>query len=115
MKNYNKVKGLNGEEIAKKYIKSQRFKILELNYSNFCGEIDIIALDNDCYVFIEVKTRSSLDFGRPGEAVNKFKQNHIKKTAQAYMILNKIKNVPVRFDVIEVLPEEINHIRNAFW
>ena len=114
MKFANRYKGQKGENLAKDYLKSKKYKILEQNYSNFCGEIDIIALINECVVFVEVKKRDDLRFGRPCEAVDKFKQQKIKKTAMVYLKQHKKLDCQIRFDVIEIFGDEINHIINAF-
>ena len=63
---------------------------------------------------MEVKRRSSLRYGRPSEAVNRQKQAHILRTAQLYLQEHRLMDAPMRFDIIEVLPEEIRHIENAF-
>lgn len=114
MKFFNKVKGCYGETIAKEYLKTQKFKIIEQNYKNFCGEVDIIAKDGNTLVFLEVKSRETFLFGRPCEAVDRRKQNKIKKVALSYLKFKKLKNVDVRFDVIEILGDEVNYIKNAF-
>lgn len=114
MKNLNKEKGKNGEKIAEKYLKNQKFTIISTNFSNFIGEIDIIAKEKDIYVFVEVKSREDVWFGRPCEAVDKRKQEKIRKVASVYLMENNLFDVDVRFDVIEVLGNEINHIKDAF-
>lgn len=114
MKNLNKEKGKNGEKIAEKYLKIQKFTIISTNFSNFIGEIDIIAKEKDIYVFVEVKSREDVLFGRPCEAVDKRKQEKIRKVASVYLMENNLFDVDVRFDVIEVLGNEINHIKDAF-
>ena len=117
---YKKLLGGVGEKCAVKYLKKNKYKILEKNYVTHFGEIDIVAKENDCYVFIEVKTRTSDRFGEPMEAVTEYKQRHIIRSAQSYLMLNKIdeNSVEIRFDVIEVKSDngknEINHVKNAF-
>lgn len=117
---YKKLLGGVGEKCAVKYLKKNKYKILEQNYVTHFGEIDIIAKDKDCYVFIEVKTRTSVRFGEPMESVTPFKQRHIIRSAQSYLMLKKIdeNQVEIRFDVIEVKSDngknEINHVKNAF-
>lgn len=106
--------GINdGERLAAKYLKKQGYQILAQNYKAKMGEIDIILVDKDILVFVEVKQRKSADFGAPREFVTKEKQRKIKNTAQLYMMKNKHSG-NVRFDVVEVLGDEINHIKNAF-
>ena len=113
-KEFNKIKGDAGEILAQKYLKKQKYKILDTNYKNKVGEIDIIAQKNKMLVFIEVKARETLAFGRPCEAVNLHKQNKIRACAEIYILKNKLQSVAVQFDVIEILGEQINHIQNAF-
>ncbi len=114
MKQENKIKGNVGEILAKNYLKSHKYRILECNYSNHCGEIDIIAEKKKQIVFIEVKARSSCEFGRPCEAVTPYKQNKIRRAALVYLQERKNSERDIRFDVIEVLDGEINHIEGCF-
>ena len=106
--------GLKGEILAKKFLKRHKFKIIKTNYKTKMGEIDIIAQDSNYIVFVEVKTRSSKAFGRASEAVDKNKQRHIKNVAVEFLKKYQMLDCNVRFDVIEVYGEEINHIINAF-
>ena len=106
--------GLEGESAARDYLISKGVKILETNFRRAPGEIDIIARQKKTILFVEVKRRSSLRFGRPSEAVNSAKQTHILRTAMLYLQENGLENAPVRFDIIEILPDGINHIENAF-
>lgn len=68
-------------------------------------------------MFIEVKTRSNFKYGMPSEAVNKIKKQHIFKCIKYYVHINKIENVIIRFDVIEVYFSKnkffINHIKQV--
>lgn len=112
----NKEKGELGERIALRYLIKKGAKILEKNYKIKSGEIDIIAkLDNEL-VFIEVKSRSNLNYGYPAEAVNYKKIKKILNVAKYYLLINNLQNVPIRFDVLEIYFNErkINHIINAF-
>ena len=110
----NKLKGAIGENQAADYVKKLGFKVLERNFTTKIGEIDIIAQDKNYIVFIEVKKRTSLEYGRPSEAVNYFKQTKIKQVSQIYLQKNNKLNSYVRFDVLEILDNEINYILNAF-
>lgn len=109
-----------GEKAAEEYLVEMDYDILERNFRLKCGEIDIIAEQDCCIVFVEVKTRKSNQFGEPSEYVDYKKQERIKKTAAVYV---DIENTDMRFDVIEVFYEEkneelflikVNHIENAF-
>ena len=106
--------GTEGETRARAWLLGRGAKILEMNYRRPTGEIDIIAKQGRTLLFVEVKRRSSLRFGRPSEAVNRQKQAHILRTAQLYLQEKGLEDTPVRFDIIEVLPGEIRHIENAF-
>ena len=106
--------GAQGEADARAFLQQKGAKILEANYRRPTGEIDIIARLGKTLLFVEVKRRSSLRYGRPAEAVDRQKQAHILRTAQLYLQENRLGDVPVRFDVIEVLPGQIRHIENAF-
>lgn len=110
----NNIEGKKGEIKAVLFLKQHGYKILETNFKNKIGEIDIIAEKDGVIVFIEVKNRSTYRFGRPIEAVDFRKQNKIKKVAEIYlMIKNKYYN-DVRFDVVEVSNDNLEHIENAF-
>ena len=101
MNNKQKI-GKFGEEVAVRYLIQKDYKIIERNFRCKQGEIDIIAKDKNKLVFVEVKTRSNLNYGTPAESVNRIKLNHILKTANVYLKLKNIKNIFIRFDVVEV-------------
>ena len=109
--------GKQGEDEAVKYIQNQGYKIIQRNFECRQGEIDIVAKDNNEYVFIEVKTRQNFNYGRPVDAVTEQKQKHILKATKYYLYLHKLENQYVRFDVIEVYKSSnkfyINHIKQA--
>ena len=109
----NKALGLIGENKAKDFLINKGYKIIETNYSNKIGEIDIVAQVNDTIVFVEVKTRSSNKYGYGREAVNVSKQNKIRLVATSYIKLKKIMDKHIRFDVIEI-NDSMCHIENAF-
>ena len=110
--------GKKGELVAANFLKKQKYKIIEMNYKNKIGEIDIIAKDKEYLVFVEVKTRMSSMFGDPLEAIDEEKQFKIRNVATMFLVKNKlIDKVPIRFDVIAILGDddhEIRHIKDAF-
>lgn len=115
----NTIFGKAGEALACKFLKKKKYKILTKNYRTNFGEIDIIAKKDDTYVFVEVKTRTSLKFGEPKEAVTEFKANTIRRVAENFLKeYGLYDKVLVRFDVIGILGDkknyEIEHIENAF-
>jgi putative endonuclease len=89
MKRFNLEKGSLGEDIAKDYLQRKGYKILEQNYENKYGEIDLVAKDNNNLVFTEVKTRIGEQFGTPEDAINFKKKAKLIKNAQAYVFYNK--------------------------
>lgn len=111
--------GKEGEEIAVTFLKSKGYEILERNYHFGHGEIDIVAKDKECLVFIEVKTRINLELGEPEYAVNQKKIKQIKKMAELYLFDKEIEEADCRFDVVAVLLNDrknpkITHYENAF-
>jgi len=113
----NLAKGKSGELLAAKFLKKKGYRILHRNYKTNLGELDIIAADHqDTLVFIEVKSRTSTDFGLPSEAVTHHKRTKINQVAAQFLSRHMLYGAPVRFDVIEVYLDEnrINHIENAF-
>ena len=114
MKERNKIEGDIGEIETADFLKKKGYKILATNYRNKLGEIDLIAMDKGVIVFVEVKRRSTLAFGRPIEAVDFRKQQKIRRVAEMYLIYNHKPYTDVRFDVIEIVGNELNHIENCF-
>ena len=91
-----------GESLAVKHLKARGCEILERNYRAKRGEIDIIVQDGEFTVFVEVKTRQTLRFGLPQEAVTIQKQRQISKVALAYLQAQNLLDAPCRFDVIAI-------------
>jgi len=116
MKNkvYNKQFGEIGEKIALDYLKKQGYRIIKTNFVNKIGEIDIIAYDGDILVFIEVKYRRNNVFGLPREAVNATKQQKIRMVAMGYIKKYNLFEKQCRFDVVEILGDEITLIKDCF-
>lgn len=107
--------GAKVEQAVKQYLVAHGFEILEMNYRCRQGEIDIIAREQEYYVFIEVKYRNSTKYGLPQEAVGTSKQRRICKAAQYYLYSHNLNEfTPVRFDVAAVLVNKITYYKNAF-
>ena len=107
--------GLMGEEIAEEYLCDKGMRCLEKRHREKCGEIDLIMEEDQTLVFVEVKARFS-EAG-PGEglrSVTPSKQKKIARAAMLYLLAHGWERRAVRFDVIEVNPEGILHIPNAF-
>lgn len=112
----NKIIGDSGEKLAQAYLVSKGYRVLNTNYKTDLGEIDLVVTNETDLIFVEVKTRSGLDYGYPAEAVTFAKQKKISQVAAQYIKRFRLYDVPVRFDVIEVFIRdgEINHIEDAF-
>lgn len=104
--------------MAAAYLQAQGLRVKARNYRQKIGEIDIICMDGDTYVFVEVKTRKNHGFGHPLEAVTSRKQRQICRAALFYLSAHDLQDVPVRFDVVGVTLTEpapqITHVIAAF-
>ncbi len=112
-------RGELGERAAEKHLRKLGMKYLTRNFRSDRGEIDLIFRDDDCLVFVEVKTRSSEEWGRPAAAVDARKKRLISQTALDYLRLIKNPEVKIRFDIVEVLlsngeVREVRHLPNTF-
>lgn len=111
--------GRLGEKAAKRHLLKKGLKFLTANFKTQRGEIDLILRDNDCLVFVEVKTRSSDQWSRPAAAVNAGKKRRLSKVAMEYLKQLDDRRVKFRFDIVEVLwgdgqAREIRHLPNSF-
>lgn len=99
--------GALGERVAAAHLTAQGRRVL---YRNFRapggGEVDIVARDRDVLSFVEVKTRTSEEFGRPLDAVDKEKERLVERGADAWLALLGTREIPWRFDVVEVILKE---------
>ena len=112
------ITGKKGEKIAAAYLKKNGYRIIEINFRCPIGEIDIVAKEKDDLVFVEVKTRKSMELGYPEQAVGIRKQKKMSQLALWYLQKRKIADTNARFDVVAVtlIPEnnEVKLIKNAF-
>lgn len=115
----NKELGSRGEEKACKYLQENGFRIVARNFRCLRGEIDIVATKDLTLCFIEVKTRTSVQFGLPCQSVNSKKQMHMKRAAEFYL-MSKPEYVDFcpQMDIIEILflpnGKFIRHLPEAF-
>ena len=119
---YNNSLGKLGEDLAAKFLIKNKYKIIERNFKKRYGEIDIIAIDSSekkpTLVFIEVKTRTSSDFGSPLESITPWKLRSVVKSAEYYQLTHNKLPGAIRIDAISVKlkynreVEEIEHIKN---
>lgn len=114
MKN-KKIEGNIGEELATQYLISKGYKIICRNFIAKGGEIDIIATIDDTIVFVEVKNRNNNLFGESLESITPAKMKCIVKSAKQFVHSRKLYCRPMRFDIIAIDRENIEHITDAFW
>lgn len=113
--------GARGEQLAEDFLKKLGYKILARGYRSRLGEIDLIAVDGKCIVFVEVKTWNQDRSADPSAAVDLEKQGKITRTALSYLKQHRLLNQPARFDVLAIiLPDAegalptIRHYKSAF-
>ena len=114
------VLGRLGEKLAARHLKRHRHKVLYRNFrAPHGGEVDIVCRDkrHNELVFIEVKTRTREEFGRPFDAVDQKKRRLILRGAMTWLKMLDMPDITFRFDVVEIVmtePPEIRHLENAF-
>lgn len=109
--------GKEGEDIAAAYLESKDYKILDKNFRSGHLELDIIAQQNECLVFVEVRLRKNAEFGYPEESMGKAKINAVKRAAEAYMRKCKWMG-DVRFDFIAITQQpafDLVHFEDAYF
>ena len=112
--------GKRGEDIARDFLRGQGYRVLARNFRGpHRGEVDLIARDGRLLLFVEVKTRRAGGRIRGLDAVDRDKQKLIERGANAWLKRLGTRDLPWRFDVIEVILEDgrkprVNHVRDAF-
>lgn len=113
--------GKRGEFLAKEFLKTKGYEILDMNFRTLHGEIDIIAETEQCLIFVEVKTRTNFSFGPIINQIPIKKINRIQKTAEDYRVRKQMCDKDCRIDVICVYMDgdtlekyHIEHIENVF-
>lgn len=110
--------GKKGEQLAVDFLIENSYDIVERNYRFDKAEVDIIAQKDDILAIVEVKTRSSIDFGNPQDFVKPKQIKNLVKAVDEYVTENDL-DVEVRFDIIAIVKENktynIEHLENAFY
>jgi len=112
--------GTRSERAAGRFLKRLGYRILLRNFTCSLGEVDIIALDGNCLVFVEVRSTESEDHDRPAASVDFSKQKRLSRLALFFLKKHRLLNHQARFDVLTLCwPESqhqpsIQHIKNAF-
>ena len=111
--------GMRGERMARKFLEEKGYEILDENWTAGKSEVDIVAFKDGVIIFVEVKTRTSANYGQPESFVTSAKMEQLARAAEEYVeIMEHIGEI--RFDVISVLFNaqnryEITHFVDAFW
>ncbi|MCE5303261.1 MAG: YraN family protein [Planctomycetaceae bacterium] len=112
--------GRRGEAAAERFLRRRGLQTLARGTRSFLGELDLVMLDRQTIVFVEVKTRQSVELGHPVEAVGPEKQRRLTRAALGFLKRHRLLECPCRFDVVGVVwPENersphIEHFPNAF-
>jgi len=110
--------GKKGEQLAVSFLLENDYEIIERNYRFDKAEVDIIARKNEILAIVEVKTRSTADFGNPQDFVKPKQIQRLVKAVDEYVTVSGL-DVEVRFDIIAIIKEnknfKIEHLENAFY
>jgi putative endonuclease len=110
--------GKKGEQLAVDFLHKKGYVIKERNYRFDKAEVDIIALKDDILAIVEVKTRSTIDFGNPQDFVKPKQIKNLVKAVDEYVVENDL-DYEVRFDIIAIVKKakgyDIEHLENAFY
>lgn len=110
--------GKKGEQLAVDYLQKNNYEIIERNYRFDKAEVDIIAKKKDVLAIIEVKTRSTTEFGNPQDFVKPKQIQRLVKAVDEYVIVNDL-DVEIRFDIIAIVKAKnnftIEHLKDAFY
>lgn len=111
-------KGMEGEELAARYLKERGIEVITRNFRCPIGEIDMVGRHGKTVVFIEVRSRTDSRFGLPQESITRSKQKRLTRLAQWYLKRFGLEREPARFDVVAILwrdgEPEVKWIPNAF-
>jgi putative endonuclease len=126
MNNLNKIKnykkGKEGEEFAREFLIQKGFQLIQSNYSNKLGEIDLIMVDKDILIFVEVKLKVGDKFGTPEEMINKRKLSQVRRVAEGFLVIEPIakKYTKYRIDAVCIVSDKdqiidrISHYENVY-
>ncbi len=112
--------GSRSENAASRYLRRQGYRILTRNYTCSLGELDLVALDGSCIVFVEVRSTSGANLEQTALSVDEAKQKRLTRLALHYLSRYRLLNQPARFDVLVISwpakqkQPQIVHYRQAF-
>jgi putative endonuclease len=110
--------GKLGEDLACDELRRRGYSILDRRYRTRCGELDIVASDGGVIVFVEVKARSTGNFGTPLESITRQKRRRVSRMAASYLFAKRLSGTACRFDVATVMPDppgfRVEIVQSAF-
>ena len=108
--------GRHGEDLAHRHLRARGFMVVARNWRppQGGGEIDIIAWEKDCLVFVEVKTRTSAEWSAPERDIDAEKIRILRRAARDYIRRANVDESRVRFDAISISGRALEHLREAF-
>ncbi|MBN2339422.1 MAG: YraN family protein [Acidobacteria bacterium] len=106
--------GRRGERLACRFLARAGYDILARRYRARPGELDLIAFEGDTLVFVEVKTRSSRNYGEPWEYVDWEKRQALRRAAEDFISRFDLGRFDYRFDIVSVVGREVQLFRDAF-
>lgn len=107
--------GRLSEDRARDFLLAMGWEIVDRNFACKLGELDLVAKDGDTLVFVEVRSRSSTTFGSAKESVGGSKKHKLLRTALYYALKKGLEQSPMRFDVIGIDDDRLEHVVDAFW
>jgi len=105
--------GAIGEDAAMRVLRRRGYRIRDRNLRCPMGELDLVAEDGGTLVFLEVKTRSTSDYGGPFEAISPLKRRRLQRLAVYYLATRRLMDRPCRFDAVSVSVDPAGRIRGV--
>ena len=110
--------GRRGERLAERHLRRNGYRIVARNFRAAGAEIDLVAMDGETLVFVEVKTRFDDGAGTPQEAIDRRKEEHMRRAAEAFAARYRAGDRAMRFDVVAITGEgtrrRLELLRDAF-
>lgn len=103
--------GREAEDHAVALVEGRGYRVIDRNYREAHGELDIIAWDGDVLVFVEVRARHADGFGDVAESIGSSKRAALIRTARGYLRTHDLEDVPVRFDVVTFAGGDLERVR----
>jgi putative endonuclease len=105
--------GQRGEALAARRLEAEGYRLLERNYRCPAGEVDLVAMDGECLVFVEVRTRRGDLWGTPEESVTRAKQLRLVQVAEHYLAEHEACDADWRIDVVAVDMDRRGRLRRV--